>query len=96
MVAGSNGCSLTWYALANLAGIPNANMIRDIESGRDAQISTVQLVPRRWGCGWIWANIQICVETFFNRFVRHSLFLIALQPLTEKWNVHRVRKSLQI
>jgi len=40
---------LTWYALAKLAGIPNANTIRDIEYGRDAQISTVQLVAKAVG-----------------------------------------------
>lgn len=37
---------LTWYAPAKLAGIPNANTVRDIESGRDAQLSTVQAVAR--------------------------------------------------
>ena len=41
-------------ALAKLAGIPNANTARDIESGRDAQISTVQLVAKALGCDWIW------------------------------------------
>ena len=35
---------LTWNALAKLAGIPNANTVRDIEYGRDAQLSTVQAV----------------------------------------------------
>jgi hypothetical protein len=40
---------LTWYALAKRAGIPNANTIRDIEYGRDAQISTVQLVAKALG-----------------------------------------------
>jgi hypothetical protein len=40
---------LTWYALAKLAGIPNANTIRDIEYGRDAQLSTVQAVARALG-----------------------------------------------
>ncbi|MHB1421915.1 MAG: helix-turn-helix domain-containing protein [Gemmataceae bacterium] len=35
---------LTWYSLAKLAGIPNANTVRDIEYGRDAQLSTVQAV----------------------------------------------------
>ena len=40
---------LTWYALAKLAGIPNANTVRDIEYGRDAQISTVQLVAKAVG-----------------------------------------------
>ncbi len=37
---------LTWYALAKLAGISNANTVRDIEYGRDAQLSTVQAVAR--------------------------------------------------
>jgi ribosome-binding protein aMBF1 (putative translation factor) len=40
---------LTWYALAKLAGIPNPNTVRDIESGRDAQISTVQQVAKALG-----------------------------------------------
>ena len=40
---------LTWYALAKRAGIPNANTVRDIEYGRDAQISTVQLVAKALG-----------------------------------------------
>ncbi len=40
---------LTWYALAKLAGIPNANTVRDIEYGRDAQISTVQLLGKVLG-----------------------------------------------
>ncbi len=40
---------LTWYALAKLAGIPNANTVRDIEYGRDAQVSTVQAVARALG-----------------------------------------------
>ena len=40
---------LTWYALAKLAGIPNANTVRDIEYGRDAQLLTVQAVARALG-----------------------------------------------
>jgi hypothetical protein len=40
---------LTWYALAKLAGIPNANTVRDIEYGRDAQLSTVQAVATALG-----------------------------------------------
>jgi hypothetical protein len=40
---------LTWYALAKLAGIPNANTVRDIEYGRDAQVSTVQAVAGALG-----------------------------------------------
>jgi hypothetical protein len=40
---------LTWYAVAKRAGIPNANTVRDIEYGRDAQLSTVQAVARALG-----------------------------------------------
>ena len=40
---------LTWYALAKRAGIPNANTVRDIEYGRDAQLSTVQAVAHALG-----------------------------------------------
>lgn len=40
---------LSWYALAKLAGIPNANSVRDIEYGRDAQLSTVQAVAHALG-----------------------------------------------
>jgi len=40
---------LTWYALAKRAGIPNANTVRDIEFGRDAQLSTVQTVAQALG-----------------------------------------------
>lgn len=37
---------LTWYAVAKLAGIPNPNTVRDIEYGRDAQLSNVKAVAR--------------------------------------------------
>jgi hypothetical protein len=40
---------LTWYAVAKLAGIPNANTVRDIEYGRDAQLSTVEAVAHALG-----------------------------------------------
>lgn len=40
---------LTWCVLAKLAGIPNANTVRDIEYGRDAQLSTVQAVAHALG-----------------------------------------------
>lgn len=40
---------LTWYALAKLAGIPNPNTVRDIEYGRDAQLSNVQAVVKALG-----------------------------------------------
>jgi hypothetical protein len=40
---------LTWYAVAKLAGIPNSNTVRDIECGRDAQLSNVQAVAKVLG-----------------------------------------------
>jgi len=40
---------LTWYAVAKLAGIPNPNTVRDIEYGRDAQLSNVQPVAKALG-----------------------------------------------
>ncbi len=40
---------MTWYALAKLAGIPNANTVRDIEYRRDAQLSTVQAMAHAPG-----------------------------------------------
>jgi hypothetical protein len=40
---------LTWYAVAKLAGIPNSNTVRDIECGRDAQLSNVQAVAKTLG-----------------------------------------------
>ena len=40
---------LTWYAVAKLAGIPNPNTVRDIEYGRDSQLSNVQAVAKALG-----------------------------------------------
>src|SRR4051812_42469553 len=40
---------LTWYAVAKRAGIPNPNTVRDIEYGRDAQLSNVQAVAKALG-----------------------------------------------
>jgi len=40
---------LTWYALAKLAGIPNSSTVRDIEYGRDAQVSNLQAVAKALG-----------------------------------------------
>jgi hypothetical protein len=40
---------LTWYAVAKLAGIPNPNTVRDIEYGRDAQLSNVLAVAKALG-----------------------------------------------
>jgi DNA-binding XRE family transcriptional regulator len=36
--------NLTWYALAKLAGVPNPAIIRDIEYGRDAKLSNVEVL----------------------------------------------------
>ena len=35
---------LTWYSLAKLANIPDAAIIRDIEYGRDAQLSHLEAI----------------------------------------------------
>jgi hypothetical protein len=40
---------LTWYAVAKLAGVPNSNTVRDIEYGRDAQLSNVEAVAKALG-----------------------------------------------
>jgi hypothetical protein len=37
---------LTWYALAQLAGIPNQGTIRDIEQGKDVKLSNLQAVAK--------------------------------------------------
>ena len=37
---------LTWYALAQQAGIPNSNTIRDIEQGRDVKLTSLQAVAK--------------------------------------------------
>lgn len=40
---------LTWYAVAKIAEIPNPNTVRDIEYGRDAQLSNVLAVAHALG-----------------------------------------------
>jgi ribosome-binding protein aMBF1 (putative translation factor) len=40
---------LTWYALAQLAGIPNQATIRDIEQGKDVKLSNLQSVAQALG-----------------------------------------------
>ena len=40
---------LTWYALAQAAGIPNSGTIRDIEAGRDVKLSDLQSVAAALG-----------------------------------------------
>ena len=40
---------LTWYALAQRAGIPNQATIRDIEQGKDVKLSNLQAVADALG-----------------------------------------------
>src|SRR5688572_18230879 len=40
---------LTWYSLAQLAGIPNQGTIRDIEQGKDVKLSNLRAVARTLG-----------------------------------------------
>lgn len=40
---------LTWYALAQRAGIPNQATIRDIEQGRDVKLSNLLVVAKALG-----------------------------------------------
>lgn len=40
---------LTWYALAQRAGIPNQGTIRDIELGKDVKLSNLHAVAKALG-----------------------------------------------
>jgi ribosome-binding protein aMBF1 (putative translation factor) len=40
---------LTWYALAQRAGVPNQATIRDIEQGKDVKVSNLSAVARALG-----------------------------------------------
>jgi hypothetical protein len=40
---------LTWYALAQKAGVPNQGTIRDIELGKDVKVSSLQAVVHALG-----------------------------------------------
>jgi hypothetical protein len=40
---------LSWHALAQLAGLPDSNTIRDIEYGRDVSLKDVQAVAKALG-----------------------------------------------
>ncbi len=40
---------LTWYALAQLSGIPNSDLIRDIEKGKDVKLSSLEAVASALG-----------------------------------------------
>lgn len=41
--------NLTWYAVAQQAGIPNSNTVRDIEAGLDAKLSNVEAIAKVLG-----------------------------------------------
>src|SRR5262245_34190750 len=40
---------LTWYALAQRAGVPNQGTIRDIEQGKDVKVSNLRAVAQALG-----------------------------------------------
>jgi ribosome-binding protein aMBF1 (putative translation factor) len=40
---------LTWYALAEKAGLPNAGIVRDIECGREVTLSHIEVVASALG-----------------------------------------------
>jgi len=40
---------LTYSAVAKLAGIPDSNMVKDIEYGRDAKLSNIEAVAKVLG-----------------------------------------------
>jgi ribosome-binding protein aMBF1 (putative translation factor) len=40
---------LTWYALAQRAGVPNQATIRDIEQGKDVKVSNLRAVAHALG-----------------------------------------------
>ena len=40
---------LTWYALAQRAGVPNQATIRDIEQGKDVKLSNLRAVAQALG-----------------------------------------------
>jgi hypothetical protein len=40
---------LTWYALAQRAGVPNQGTIRDIEQGKDVKLSNLRAVAQALG-----------------------------------------------
>lgn len=40
---------LSWEAVAQMAGVPNSNTVRDIEYGADAKLSSVEAVAKALG-----------------------------------------------
>jgi ribosome-binding protein aMBF1 (putative translation factor) len=49
IVAARKAQGLTWYALAQRAGIPNQATIRDIEQGKDVKVSNLRAVAQALG-----------------------------------------------
>jgi hypothetical protein len=41
--------SLTWYSLAEKAGLPSANIVRDIEYGRETTLANIEAVVAALG-----------------------------------------------
>ncbi len=41
--------SLTYYAVAKKAGIPNPNTVKDVEFGRDAKLSNIEAIAKALG-----------------------------------------------
>jgi len=40
---------MTWYALAQAAGVPNSGTVRDIEEGRDVKLSDLRAIAAALG-----------------------------------------------
>lgn len=40
---------LTWYSLAEKAGVPNANIVRDVEYGREVTLANIEAVVAALG-----------------------------------------------
>lgn len=49
ILAARKAQGLTWYALAQRAGIPNQATIRDIEQGKDVKVSNLRAVAQALG-----------------------------------------------
>jgi len=49
ILAARKAQGLTWYALAQRAGVPNQATIRDIEQGKDVKVSNLRAVAQALG-----------------------------------------------
>jgi hypothetical protein len=49
ILAARKAQGLTWYALAQRAGVPNQATIRDIELGKDVKVSNLRAVAQALG-----------------------------------------------